>query len=84
MGGKNVKPTVFNYEEYEKLKNENEKLKMHIKVLESEKEELLRNGMTVTEIVHQVKNGMCKFCRYEEDCYDALNKGDIHCPLNLL
>lgn len=84
MDGKNVKPTVFNYREYEDLKKENAELKMRIKVLESEKEALLRNGITASDIIWQVKNGMCKFCKYKEDCDQAMDKEDLPCPMDLL
>ena len=40
---------------------------------------------TVTDIIEEVKQEMCDYCKYVKECDEALDEGkDFYCPLDKL
>ena len=40
---------------------------------------------TVTDIIDEVRSEMCEYCKYRDECDEALDEGnDFYCPLDKL
>lgn len=77
------KPTVFNYQDYEKAQDEIHRLRGQLANME------IKNRIAVTDILEQVKADMCdEYCKWpkmlEDEPEDALLDICDRCPLGRL